>query len=91
VRIQRQVRAVNRKVVLDQAADQLVTLSRPGVGGSPKKSVMHQQKVGFSNYRQPDGCEGRVHGRCDPGHCTIILHLEPVGSPLVILHPCRMQ
>ena len=41
VSIQRQMRAINREIVLDQAADQFVAFPSPRVGRSPKKPVMH--------------------------------------------------
>ena len=89
--IQRQVRAINREVILEQAADQLVAFSGPRVGRPPEKPVMHQQQVGLGRHRQPDGRQGRVHRRCDPGDRAAILDLQAVGGPFVILHPGRAQ
>ena len=91
VGIQRQVRAVNREVMLYEAADQLVAFARPRVRRAPKEPVMHHQQVRFSRHRQPDGRERRVHGRGDPRYGPIILNLKAVGSALVILHLRRTQ
>ena len=89
--IQRQVRAVNGEVVLDQAAHQLVAFPGPRVGGPPEKPVMHQQQVRLGRRRQPDGRQARVHRRGDPGHRAAILDLQAVGGPVVILHLGRAQ
>lgn len=91
VSIEREVRAIDGEAILDQAADHLVAFPRPRVGGSPENAVMHQQQVRLACHGQPDGRQGRIHRRRDPGNRPTVLDLQPIGSLVVILHLGRVQ
>lgn len=78
VRVQREVRTVHRKIVLNQQTNGLVAISRPGVGFSPKETVMDQQQIGFFSNRELNGGEARIDGRRDSGHFSRILDLQTI-------------
>ena len=91
MRVQRQMGTVNRQVMLQQAAQQLVAGAGPGMRRRPKKPVMHQQQVRPGGDRQPGRGQARVHRRGDPSDGAAVLDLEAVGGAFVILHPGRLQ
>ena len=84
--VQRQMGAIDRQVVVEQTAHQLVAFIRPGMRGRPKQPMMDQQQVGFGRHRQPDGGKAGIDGCRNAGDRAAILHLQPVGGAVVILH-----
>src|SRR5687768_8639861 len=51
MRIQRQMRTVNRDIVFQQQLHELVALLGPGMTGSPEQSVVHDQQVRTELHR----------------------------------------
>src|SRR5881628_3494752 len=80
MRIQRKMGAIDRQVVLEQKADEVVALPRPWVGWSPEESMVHQQQVGPRRCCQPSCGQTGVHRRRDAGHVAAIFDLQAVGS-----------
>jgi hypothetical protein len=83
--IERKMRTINRKVIIDQKTEQLVPLSRPRVRRAPKQSMMHEQQIRFRSHSEFHRGEAGVYSRSDPCDGTAILHLQTVDRTLVVV------
>ena len=91
MRVQRQVRTVNREVILDQQPEQFIAFRRPGMAGTPEQPVMHDQQFGPGRSGQLHGRQTGVHRRGDSLHRAAIFHLQPVDRPFPVTELIRAQ
>jgi hypothetical protein len=84
MRIQRQVGAVDRKIVFEEQPEEFVPFARPRVRRAPKKPVMNNQKISTSAHSHSDGSERGIHRCGEPGYLSPIFGLESVDGPVVV-------
>ena len=92
VRIQRQVRAVNREIVVQQSPQQFTVSTRPRMPRGPEQAVVNEQKVRPGCHREPHRGQARVHRRSEARNRAVVLDLQAVVRPVVIREPrCAEQ
>ena len=91
MRVERQVRTVNRQIVLQQQPQQFVTFPGPRMARTPKQPVMNQQQVGLGRDGEPDRGQARVHRRGQARDRAAVFHLQPVDRPFPITEFIRAQ
>ncbi len=91
MRIEREVRTVNREVVVQQLAEQLVVRARPGMRPAPEQTVMDDQEVGARVDGEADRRQTRVHRGGDARDGASVLDLQSVDGAFVIVELARAQ
>src|SRR6266571_3585671 len=91
MRIEREVRTIDREVVVQQTAEQLVVRPRPGMRPAPEQAVMDDQEVGARVDGEADRRQTRVHRGGDPRDRAPVLDLQSVDGALVIVELARAQ
>ena len=86
MRVQRQMRAVDGEVVLEQQSQQFVSLACPRMRRSPKKSVMDNQEISVGANSQFDCGQRGIYGGGDAGDGAAIFDLQAVGGSIVIFY-----
>lgn len=83
--IQRQMRAVDRQIVVQQEPEQLVTFSRPRMCLAPKQTMMNDEQIRFRLDRHPRRDKAGIDRGSHPAHSPSVLHLESVhrARPIV--------
>jgi len=84
VQVKRQVRAVERDVVTDQASDAAVGGPGEGLAAAPKQPVMDEQERHALLGGEPHRRLAQVDGRADPRHGPGVRHLEAVERPGIV-------
>ena len=91
MRVQWQVRTVNGKIIFEQPSNEFVALARPRVRRTPKKSVMHEEEVGFGRDRQAHGGKAGVHGGGNARNVSPVFDLKSVHRTVPIVERFRAQ
>ena len=91
MKIERQVRTVNREIVFDQQPHQFITFPGPWMSGAPKKSVMNDEQICFRCDCQFYCGNTRVH--CCGNFCDTagIFHLQAIHRAVIIRNFARAK
>ena len=84
MRVERQVRTVNRQIVFDQQPEQFVFFPRPRMRRRPEQSVMDDEQIRLGGDGEFDRGEAGIHGGGDAGDRAAIVHLQSVRRAVVI-------
>ena len=84
MRIERQVRTVNRQVVFHQQPEQLIFFARPRMRRRPEQSVMDDEQIRFGGDGEFHGGEAGVHRRRDARDSAGVPGLQAIDRAVVI-------
>src|SRR5207248_567253 len=86
VGVERKMGAIDGEIVIEQQAEQLVTLGSPRMRCAPEKAVMDKEQVGVCGDGQPHGGQARVHSRGEASDGAAVLDLEAVDGAFIIFY-----
>ena len=84
MRIERQVRTVNRQIIFNQQPEQFVFFARPRMRRRPEQSVMHNHQIRPGGNGELHGGEAGVHRRRDARDSAGVPGLQAVDRAIVI-------
>ena len=89
MRVERQVRAVNGEVMIEQRTQQFVLFPRPRMRRRPEQAVMHEQEIRPHLDSKPHRRETRVHRSGDTRDCARVFDLQAVRRAIVVADVAR--
>ena len=91
MRVQRQMRTVNRQIVFQQQPQQFVAPAGPWMGRRPEQPVMRDQQVRPGRDGQFHRRQARVHRGGDARDAAAVLRLQPVHRAVIVADGLRAK
>ena len=91
MRVERQVRTVNRQIIFQQQPQQFVFFARPRMRRAPEQSVMHDHQVRLRRDGQLHRRQAGIHRRRDARDHAAIFDLQTIRCTVVVFDFIRAQ